>query len=138
MLALTYDSGRPEAELAAMWFGLFAATLLLSALGWMAYRSGQEEKLGPLDAPVRVFRAEPDALVIEAPGSPPRRLAFAEVQTCTVEGHAVKNGWLMTRLTLDDGAGPVELRLVWLTRQRVLVALADRLLRSGAVVCAER
>lgn len=135
MLVRTFAAQVREAELAAMWFGLFGGTLLLSALGWMAYRSDQETRLGPLDAPVRVLRAEPDALVIETPGSPPRRLVYAEVTQCVVEGHQIKHGWLMTRLTLDDNKGPVELRTVWLTRDRVLVALAERLLRSGAVEC---
>lgn len=135
MLVLTFDATRREAELAAVWFGLFGGALLLSMLAWLGYRSGQEATLGPLDAPARIIRAEPDALVIESPGGAPRRLAYANVQTCVVEGHRGKHLWILDSLTLDDGAGPVQLRRVWLRRERVLVALADRLLRSGAVVC---
>lgn len=133
MLTRTGANQPPEAELAAMWFGLFGASLLVAAIAWRIYRATHVATLGPLDAPGRSFRAEPDALVIEAPNAAPRRLAFAAVQQCVVEGHRARHGWTLTALTLDDGAGPVRIEAVWLRRQRVLVALADRLLRAGVV-----
>lgn len=135
MLGLTFDKSLREAELGAMWFGLFGGGLLASALGWVSYRKGQEAKLGPLDAPGLKFHAQPEALVIETPGAATRRIALADVQRCVVAGHRTRYGWMLDTLTLDDGAGPVQLRRVWLPSERVLTALTERLLRLGVVVC---
>lgn len=122
-----------EAELAAQWFATFAATLVIAALIWRGYRALEVLALGPLDAPGRGFRVEAAALIVESADGETRRLDFAALTRCEVAGHQSKHGWQLASLTLDDGAGSIELRAAWLPSERVLVALADRLLRSGRV-----
>lgn len=134
MLASGAASGSaPEAKLAAQWFGNFAATLALLALAWKGYRAAKVIELGPLDAPGRSFRVEPHALIVELADGELRRLDLTALARCDVAGHQTKHGWKLVVLTLDDGVGAIELRAAWLPSEQVLVALADRLLRSGAV-----
>lgn len=134
--ASTASPSPPEADLIVAWLVLFGATLLVMALAWRLYRAATELALGPLDAPARAFRAEPAALVLEAPEGGARRLDLGALVRCDVVGHRTKNGWHLASLTLDDGAGPIDLRAAWLPSERILVALAERLLRTGAVVVA--
>ena len=134
MLAQQQPGATPsEAELAAQWFGVSGAILLVAFVLWKAYRAAKTIEFGPLDVPGPTFRAEPDALVVEAPNAAPRRLAYAHVRRCDVDGWRAKQGWMLTALTLDDGAGPLHLRPEWLTSERLLHALAARLLASGSV-----
>lgn len=126
----------PEAELAALWFGVFGGWLVLGAVGWRLHRAARLAELGSLDARRRVFHVEPAALVVEAPDGARRHIAFADLQSCAVEGHRARHGWKLTRLTLDDGAGPVVIEPAWLVSQRALTAIAARALGSGAVAAA--
>jgi len=123
-----------EAQLALTWACLFTFFVVVSTLVWWFRRAVEVPMLGPLDAPRRVFHVEPDALVVEAPDGSVRRLPLTAVTCCEVEGQRIKHGWALHVLTLGDRDGVVELRAEWLPRDRVLVALAERLLRGGAVV----
>ena len=133
MLLTAAGADLPESALAARFFALLAAALLLTALAWRLHRAALLAIHGPLDAPPRALRLDPDALLILDPGAPPRRIALTALTQLRLEGHRARNGWTLSVLTLDDGAGPIELRPSWLPRDRLLHALADRLLRARVV-----
>lgn len=127
-----YDPSESEAWLFTMLvFGGWC--LVLSPIAWVRQQWRLEAELGPLDAPRRNFRAEPDALVILTPGGAARLLRYVDVVRCRVDGYGGKDSFI-TALTIDDGHGPVTLARDWLDRSQLLAAVADRLWRAGAVV----
>jgi hypothetical protein len=65
--------------------------------------------------------------------SPRSAKPVSALERCAVVGHQTKHGWKLVTLSLHDGAGAIELQAAWLPSERAIVALADRLLRSGTV-----
>lgn len=128
-----------EEQLWTLIYVVFGGSLLLSAVLWQVRRPRREAELGPLDEPRRGFRVEPDALVIEQPNAPARRLKYADLRTCKVSGHRVpkSRNWHLIALAVDDGAGPVELHREWLEKDRVLYALAHHLMQAGVIAVDE-
>lgn len=129
-----------EAQLGAFIAAVLGGSLVLAVLLWRSGRARREAALGPLDAPRRVFRVEPDALVIEAPGAPARRLRYADIKACAASGHRLpkSQNYKLIAVAVDDGAGAVELHRDWLEKDDVFHALAHRLTEAGLVTVEER